>query len=130
MSEIELTAPNACPAEPCQAQAEARRKYRQSKHPHLLISAIALTVFTLLYSIVSVGLSAYVGIYPDARDDYSFNMILILLSQLACMLPPVLIMCGIRKMDFLSVMRLRKGVNFIQILMLLGISYGLIYVAN
>lgn len=103
---------------------------KQDRHPHLQWASVALLIFTGLFTLASLVLTVFVMSVPELEKDYSFNMINIIVSQLCCMLPPVVIVCHIKKYDFLTVMRLRKGINFLQVLMLIGISFGLIYVAN
>ncbi len=103
---------------------------KQDRHPHLQWTAIALLILMVLGNIASTVLRAIATSVPGIVQDYSFNMINVIVSQLVCMLLPVIIVCNIKKYDFLTVMRLRKGVNFLQVLMLIGISFGLIYVAN
>ncbi|MBR3750820.1 MAG: CPBP family intramembrane metalloprotease [Clostridia bacterium] len=102
----------------------------QQRHPHLQWASVALLIFTGLFTLASLVLTAFVIVSPELENDYSFNMINIIVSQLCCMLPPVVVVCHIKKADFLTVMRLRKGINFLQVLLLIGISFGLIYVAN
>lgn len=102
----------------------------QKRFPQLRFVGIAFMIFLALYFLVSMVLSMVVVLAPDVLDTYWFNMINIIISQLVCMLPPVLIAMQVSKCDFTPTMRLKKGLDGIQVLIILGVSAGVFFFAN
>lgn len=100
------------------------------KRPQLLSSGMALIIFLFLYFAVSLLFSCVFLADNSVKHSFSFNIISIIISQLICMLFPVLIVCYANKFDFLSVMRLRKGLDIWQILLLIVMSVGVLLFAN
>ena len=103
---------------------------RNRRFPSLTMSGIALMIFLFLFFGASVVLSVMVVSKPELMQSYGFNMINIIVSQLLCMLPPVLIAMQISRCDFLSSLRLRKGVNAVQAIILLAVAGGAFFFTN
>ncbi len=98
--------------------------------PRPISSGVALMLFVFLFFGLSLAVSAVAVFMPWLVDGYAFNMVSIILTQFVCMLPPVLIVCHAKRFDFLSVMRLRKGIDIWQILLLLVVSGGFLFFGN
>ena len=100
------------------------------RFPPLTVSGGALLLFMGLFFTFSLVLSFLCACKPELQSDYGFNMINILVSQAVCMLAPVLICMQISGCDFTATMRLRRGINGVQLLLLLPVAAGAFFFAN
>ncbi len=102
----------------------------EKRFPPLTVSGGALLLFMGLFFTFSLVLSFLCACKPELQSDYGFNMINIIVSQLVCMLAPVLICMQISGCDFTASMRLRRGINGVQLLLLLPVAAGAFFFAN
>lgn len=111
----------------------------EKKHPTIFAANLSVLTLVVLTNILGVilgfviaGLSILSGnpLNEQALSSFAFNMAAVALTQLLCILPISLVYLKSTKRDLATTLRLKKGIDLVQVVLLAGISLGCIYVAN
>lgn len=103
---------------------------RYGSHPSLLTANFALIAFLILQSLVSNGFSLLTDAFDIGESSLLYRFLSSAFMQLLCLLPCALIFTLSGRRRPAAVLRLRRSINFIQILFLCVIGFALIYLAN
>jgi len=102
----------------------------KAKRPLIWHATLAVTVMAILAQVFGIITGAAVQLFPGQFSDFGADLLSLTGTQLCVMLPVPFLFLYLSRCDVRGAVRLKKGINAVQVILLMCISAGAVPFAN